>query len=561
MRRAIPSLSPAVIAEITTRSKGRPGKLRSIVRRLDGETIVSPADLERILEPKDGVTVNSVRAEPALVRCERLLDQGRYDEAASLLGELTGDQSIAASIARARLALGRGDPKAALAELDTTSAAAESAKTSKVGRNWFLNRARAHLRRGEYTLADEAAKVAEAPGAGPGLEAEALSVRGLAESYTGHHESARALLERAVELSRTAGDLRVEGLTLASLALALQRNEQLSEAKNAYEAALRASEAAGEAGAVATIRLNLAALTQGQGEFAQALSHLEAAVDMGGRAGRRSTTQQALLNLANLDLYLGRFARARTTIESLCAQRATLAPGAEAQLLGLEADLGGAHGRRGGRARALRVVRGGLRRARPRQRCRRGAARERALGDARARGRRRGARLAGRQSSGAFGGCPRPPRHDGAGAGVARGAAPRRSDGARAPSKTRCRRLAPRGKKSGSGAFSKRERAFWPTAGNPCSRGATSKKRSACWKKLPSAFRATCAKSIGTMLDGGACAISRRPAPARLRLPLRCPRRARARSRRRCKKIGWGAFSRSTARSPPNTICRGCSNA
>jgi transcriptional regulator with GAF, ATPase, and Fis domain len=164
-------------------------------------------------------------------------------------------------------------------------------------------------------------------------------VRGLAESYTGRHDAARALLERAVELARTCGDPRVESLTLASLALALQRNEQLSDAKIAYEAALHAAETAGEAGAVATIRLNLAALTQGQGEFAQALAHLEAAVDMGRRAGRRSTTQQALLNLANLDLYLGRFARARATIESLSQQRETLAPVAEAQLRGLEADL------------------------------------------------------------------------------------------------------------------------------------------------------------------------------------------------------------------------------
>ena len=339
LRRAIPSLSPAVIAEIMIRSKGRPGKLRGIVRRLDGETVVSPADLERILEPKEGVTVNSVRSEPALVRCERLLDQGRNDEAASLIAEFQADPSLAASIARARLAVGRGDPKAALAELDKTRTAATAAKSTKIGRCWFLYRARAHLRAGEYALADEAAVVALAAGGEPALEADALSVRGLSESYTGHHDGARKLLERAVELARTAGDLRVEGLTLASLALALQRNEQLSEAKTAYEAALRAAETAGEAGAVATIRLNLAALTQGQGEFAQALAHLEAAVDMGGRAGRRSTTQQALLNLANLDLYLGRFARARGTIEALGQQRGTLAPVAEAQLRGLEADL------------------------------------------------------------------------------------------------------------------------------------------------------------------------------------------------------------------------------
>jgi len=339
LRRAIPSLSPAVIAEIMTRSKGRPGKLRGIVRRLDGQTVVSPADLERILEPKDGVTVNSVRSEPALVRCERLLDQGRNDEAAALITELQDDRSLAAAIARARLAIGRGNPKGALEELEETSAAAMAAKSTKIGRRWFVYRARAHLRAGDYALADEAAKVAVSGGGEPAIEADALAVRGLAESYTGRHDAARELLERAVELARTSGDLRVESLTLASLALALQRNEQLSEAKTAYEAALRAAETAGEAGAVATIRLNLAVLAQGQGDFAQALAHAEAAVDMGGRAGRRSTTQQALLNLANLDLYLGRFARARASIESLCRQRGTLAPVAEAQLRGLEADL------------------------------------------------------------------------------------------------------------------------------------------------------------------------------------------------------------------------------
>jgi transcriptional regulator with GAF, ATPase, and Fis domain/tetratricopeptide (TPR) repeat protein/predicted Ser/Thr protein kinase len=339
LQRAIPSLSKTVIAQIMARSKGRPGRLRTIVRRLDGETIVSTADLERILEPKDGATVNSVRAEPALVRCERLLDQGRYDDAATLLAELKNEPSLAAGIARARLALGRGDPKGSLGELDAVSADAAAVKGTKIGRNWYLYRARAHLRSGEYALADEAANAALAGGAEPALEADALAVRGLAESYTGRHVAAREVLERAVALARSAGDPRVEGLTLASLGLALQRNEQLTDAKTAYEAALKASEAVGEAGAVATIRLNLGALTQGQGEFAQALAHLEAAVDMGGRAGRRSTTQQALLNLANLDLYLGRFARARASIESLGQQRATLAPVAEAQLRGLEADL------------------------------------------------------------------------------------------------------------------------------------------------------------------------------------------------------------------------------
>ena len=79
-------------------------------------------DLGRILEEKHDVTVNSVRPESTLVRCERLLDQGRYEDAAVLVAELANDKSLAASIARARLALGRGDAKAAQSELAKTTA-------------------------------------------------------------------------------------------------------------------------------------------------------------------------------------------------------------------------------------------------------------------------------------------------------------------------------------------------------------------------------------------------------------------------------------------------------
>jgi transcriptional regulator with GAF, ATPase, and Fis domain len=339
LRRAIPSLSDAVIAEMMARSKRRPGKLRAMVRRLEGQTVVAPSDLGRILEAKEGVTVNSIIPESPLTRCERLLDQGRYEEAALLIGELGEDKGLAASIARARLALGRGDAKAAQAELDETASLAKSSRKTKLGRTWFLYQARTHLRLGDYARAEEAAAVALEGGGEPALEADALAVRGLAESYTGRHDVARQSLEKAVSLAKSSRDRRVEGLTLASLALALQRTDLLSEAKTAYESALQAAEAAGEAGSVATIRLNLASLTQSQGDFAQTIAHLEAAVDMGRRAGRLSTMQQALLNLANLDLYLGRYARARASIESLAEQRQSLPPVARAQLLGLEADL------------------------------------------------------------------------------------------------------------------------------------------------------------------------------------------------------------------------------
>jgi serine/threonine-protein kinase PknK len=338
LRRAIPSLSDNVVTEMIARAKGRPGRLRAMVRRLEGETVVSASDLGRILEPKGSVTVNSVTPESKLDRCERLLDQGRYDDAAALIRELGESDGLRGSIARARLALGLGNATAALDELANSKNLALGEASSKLGRSWLLYEARASLQVGNYAHAENAAQSAIAPGGDASLEADALSVRGLAESYGGRQDVARPTLEEAVSLAKSSGDRRVESLALARLAFALQRDKRLTEAQSAYESALAAAEAAGEAGGVATIRLNLAALMQNLGDFGQALSHLEAAVDMGRRAGWRWATL-ALLNLANLNLYLGRYARARAGIESLTEKRSALGAESEAQLLGLEADL------------------------------------------------------------------------------------------------------------------------------------------------------------------------------------------------------------------------------
>jgi serine/threonine-protein kinase PknK len=352
VRRAIPSLSDAVLGEVIARAEGRPGRLRSMVRRLEGHTVVSSADLGRILEDRGDVTVNSIRPEPILLHCSRLLDQGRFDEAMPIVEQLAADRGLSASIARARLALGRGDNAEALRELSAVEPLAAAEAASSAARAWALYASRAHLRLGDYAKAEALADQALRGAPDASLEAEALTVRGVVQSYQGRVDEARATLQRAAGLAQSVGDRRVEGLVLASLAFVLQRADRLAEAKQAYEAALEVAEAASDAGAVATTRLNLAALVQGQGDFGAALSHLEAAVDMGKRAGRRSTTQQALLNLANLDLYLGRYARARTSIERLFEEESALPQVARAQLYGLRADLAA---RTGAPAEAVRL--------------------------------------------------------------------------------------------------------------------------------------------------------------------------------------------------------------
>ena len=337
IRRTAPSLSDAVVAHLATRAGGWPGVLRSLLARLHGIPVVSPADVDSALGggPAPGPSRDEVL---------RLLDRGHFDEAAEALVAFRDDASPAMAIARARLATSRGDAAGAIAGLRRVEPAVLGGDDPVLAATWLLHAARAYLRLGDYAESERrAAQVEERLGSPGSREArlvaiEALTVRGLAESFASGHEAAKATLERSVELARALGEPRLLSLALSSLALALQRDDHLAEAKAAYEEALPAAEQAGDAGTVATARLNLAAIAKTQGDIAGAIENLEAAVDMGRRSGRVVTVRQALLNLANLDLYVGRLARARVSMDALAEQRHDLPPHQLAQSLALEAE-------------------------------------------------------------------------------------------------------------------------------------------------------------------------------------------------------------------------------
>jgi transcriptional regulator with GAF, ATPase, and Fis domain/tetratricopeptide (TPR) repeat protein len=342
LRRTMPSLNEAAVSYLVARADGLPGRLRSFVRRLGAAAAVSPADVERALDEPSPAADAAEDVNP-LAAAERLLDQGRSREAAPFVAQLAPPESPAVAVTRARWLLARGDADGALAAL-----ALAEVDGPEAGRRVRLYRARALLRKGAYAdaMAEADGALARATSAQPErgdepLDAELLACRGVAASFLGQHDDALATLRGAAAVAARSGDRRAQALALGSLALALQRNDRLSEAKRAYEQALEAAEEAGDVGAVATTRLNLAALaTHGQGAIAEALEHLEAAVDLGRRAGRDGTVQQALLNLANLDLYLGRWARAAASLEALETQHELPRGGAQyAQWLGLEAEL------------------------------------------------------------------------------------------------------------------------------------------------------------------------------------------------------------------------------
>jgi len=341
VRISVPSLPDGLREHLVERTGRRPGALRAAVRRLAGRAIVSKEDVDAALDTAERPSsrLPGLNRAEEFADAERALDRGRFDEAAlalDALGAPRGEpERVRMGLARARIAIGRGDVSSAsseLASIENASAAHDR------GRAWRALRARASLRAGHYTDAASLAQTVVDSDAADSLAAEALSVRGVALAFMGDDANARKTLEEAVRVADTLGEPRLEAVALGSSAIAHQRAGRSSDARAAYEASLAAAEQAEDAATVATMRLNLAGLAKTEGDLAQALVHLEAAVDMGRRAGIGAAVTQALLNLANLDLYLGRWARARGSLDQLAAKREELSPDARAQLLGLEAE-------------------------------------------------------------------------------------------------------------------------------------------------------------------------------------------------------------------------------
>ncbi len=352
----IPSLSDKLVRYIVARAGGLPGLMRTIVEQLGSAPVVSVEDIERLLS--DVPVPSGVRIEPREIH--RLLDRGLFDHAAEYLDAYADDASVSIGLARAKLATGRGKPRAALRELKRIEPDLGDEGEEKA--QWHVEKARAHLRAGEYDDAETHAgfaltrlgasllgdvasgKLPDGDGRIGSMVAEALATSGVAQSLSARHDEATRTLTRSVEVARGTGEPRVLAVALGSLAFALQRDGRLDEAQRANAEALTLAERAGDAGHVATTRLNLAGISRMRGNIADALTHLEAAVDMGRRSGRQTTVRQALLNLANLDLYLGRLARAHTSIDLLAAERKALGQVQQAHLLALEGELAGLSG-------------------------------------------------------------------------------------------------------------------------------------------------------------------------------------------------------------------------
>jgi serine/threonine-protein kinase PknK len=333
VKRAVPSLTDRMLQGVVRHCGGRPGELRTFVRRVAERAVVSEEDVEGMLTGLVDPVPSRVPEDP-LARASHFLDRGRYTEAQKVLSACE-PHGPAAAVTRARLSLGLGDAAAARRELEAVAGQLPGADP-ELARAWSVYLARAHIGVGAY--AEAIALLEGVPDTGA-LGAEALAYLGLACEYVGDARRAREVLARSIEQALANESPRVEGLAHIVEGLVHQRADRTEEARAAYVRAIAAAERAGDASTLGTAQLNLAGLLKIHGDLAGAIEHFEAAVDMGRRSGRLGTVRNALLNLANLDLYLGRLSRARANIEALEEQREALSGVGRAQLCGLIAEL------------------------------------------------------------------------------------------------------------------------------------------------------------------------------------------------------------------------------
>lgn len=329
LRRALPSLTDALLQRVLEGTGARPGALRHFVARAGTRAVASSADVEELLAYDAGLAA-AAPLEP-LSAAQFYLDRGRFTQARSAL-DLLETRGALETWLEVRWQLGAGSAQSALRILDELG---EAPDDPELAGQLAASRGRALLGVGHYDAALEVLAAAEGWPLRPRVEG--LAYRGLAQALLGQHANASATLGRALELAEEEGPSRLTALVASSFATALLRAERLTEAAELFRKAIRAAESVGDAGMLSSAQINLAALLKVRGELAPALEMLEAAVDTARRSGRRATLHQALLNLANADLYLGRIERAASSVAAI--DEAALTAVAKAQLSGLRAEL------------------------------------------------------------------------------------------------------------------------------------------------------------------------------------------------------------------------------
>jgi serine/threonine-protein kinase PknK len=154
LKRAIPSLTDRMAKRIHGSAMGLPGELKRFVALLAKKPVVSDEDVDQLLFGADTPS-NSVPASDPLTHALALLARGRYDEAKSALELVRVADPLVLAVTRARLSVGLGDGRKALAELQAVKEQAAEREGTREAMAWKVWLGRAHISLAEYSVALE----------------------------------------------------------------------------------------------------------------------------------------------------------------------------------------------------------------------------------------------------------------------------------------------------------------------------------------------------------------------------------------------------------------------
>ncbi|MFT3771248.1 MAG: sigma 54-interacting transcriptional regulator [Minicystis sp.] len=185
-------------------------------------------------------------------------------------------------------------------------------------------RSRAHIRRAQWAEAAAAAREGLALAPSPGVEADLHDDVGVAASYLGDAETARAHLERAAALHEEAGRPRARARSATYRALADYRAGDAAAAARGFRRALAIAEACGATDLLANAALNQGTACHQLGDLGEALRCYERGLGIARALGRASTEATLRYNLAKLFADIGAAERAAEAAERAEARAAEL---------------------------------------------------------------------------------------------------------------------------------------------------------------------------------------------------------------------------------------------
>ena len=252
------------------------------------------------------------RVDATLPAAEIAEASGHPDEAIELLAALLRtrpgpDVRLQIALCAGAAYLRKGDALRAIAQLQRALGEASGDDLARA----HDRLSRAHVRRSDYRQALTNAERGLAIAARPSLRADLHDDRGVALSFLGRADEARAALAAAAALHREAGDTRAQARSVSYRALAAYRAGDTPRAARGFDEAYELARACGAADLISYAAQNRASAHHQLGDFGLALDAYQAGIEIATMVADRHAEIMFRGNLAKLYADIGQGDRAR----------------------------------------------------------------------------------------------------------------------------------------------------------------------------------------------------------------------------------------------------------